>query len=88
MVGLQQARLNTPGVARLFPTGLFELESFFFLLCPQIGGHVFLRLHYRQDRMATVGGLQIAEQKVILYPVDNRDDDSNEDQHEAANVGA
>jgi len=45
-------------------------------------------LQDRQDRMAAVGGLQIAEQNVILYPVDNGDDDSNEDQQETTNVGA
>jgi hypothetical protein len=38
--------------------------------------------------MATVSGLQIAEQNIILYPVDNCDDDSYDDQQEAANVGA
>ena len=37
-------------------------------------------LQYGQDCMATVGGLQIAEQNVVLYPIDYRDDDSNEDQ--------
>ena len=46
------------------------------------------KLQYGQDAMTAVGRLQITEQNVVLYPIDNRDRNSHDNHQEQADISA